>query len=280
MATPECAVLLIDKPAGVTSHDIVNEVRERFHTQRVGHCGTLDPFATGLLVVLVGRATRLQRYLLHLPKTYSVTARLGWTSTTGDCDGELTHTGKVAANPQLPSGEVELPVPAYSAIKVDGERLYHAARRGEDVTPPLRTMVVYRAQRMALDGELATFEIDCAGGTYVRSLVGTLNDAYCQQLSRTRIADISLTDADDDVLREPLSVLGHLQQVDLTLEDATGMVCGRSLTRPGLEHGRAIVLKHDGRMFGIGHVVEDLLRPQTVLVQSLEELTEAITHQR
>ncbi|MBJ7347642.1 MAG: tRNA pseudouridine(55) synthase TruB [Thermoleophilaceae bacterium] len=280
MATPECAVLLIDKPAGVTSHDVVNEARERFDTQRVGHCGTLDPFATGLLVVLLGRATRLQRYLLHLPKTYNVVAQLGWTSTTGDRDGELQRTGRVAADPQLPVGEIELPVPAFSAIKVDGERLYHAARRGEDVTPPVRTMVVYRAQRMALDGELATFEIDCAGGTYVRSLVGTLEDAYCQQLSRTRIADISLDDAADDVLHEPLSVLGHLKQVDLSLEDASGMVCGRSLNRPGLEHGSAIALKHDGRMFGVGHVVDDLLRPQTVLVQGLEELTQEMAQTR
>ncbi len=129
--------LLVDKPAGVTSHDVVARIR-REHPGKVGHAGTLDPFATGLLVVLLGRATRLQRYLLALPKTYRATARLGWRSSTGDPDGELTETGRVPERLELPTGEIEQRVPMTSAVKVGGERLYRKAHRGEEVETPTR----------------------------------------------------------------------------------------------------------------------------------------------
>ena len=129
--------LLVDKPAGVTSHDVVAEIR-RERGGKIGHAGTLDPFATGLLVVLLGRATRLQRYLLELPKTYRATARLGWRSSTGDPDGELTETGRIPDRLELPTGEIEQRVPMTSAVKVDGERLYRKAHRGESVETPTR----------------------------------------------------------------------------------------------------------------------------------------------
>src|SRR4051794_22840356 len=113
--------LLVDKPARVTSHDVVAEIR-RERGGKVGHAGTLDPFATGLLVVLLGRATRLQRYLLELPKTYRATARLGWRSSTGDPDGELTETGRIPERLQLPTGEIEQRLPMTSAVKAGGPR--------------------------------------------------------------------------------------------------------------------------------------------------------------
>ena len=114
-------VLLCDKPAGVTSHDVVERVR-RERGVKAGHAGTLDPFATGLLVVLLGRATRLQRYLLGLPKTYRAVARLGWRSSTGDPNGELTHTGRVPERLELPTGRVPQRVPMTAAVRVEGER--------------------------------------------------------------------------------------------------------------------------------------------------------------
>src|SRR4051795_13756622 len=119
---------LVDKPAGVTSHDVVAQTR-RERGGKVGHAGTLDPFATGLLIVLLGRATRLQRFLLELPKTYRATARLGWRSSTGDPDGELTETGAVPKSLQLPTGTVRQRVPMTSAVRVGGERLYKKAHR-------------------------------------------------------------------------------------------------------------------------------------------------------
>ena len=113
------AVLLCDKPAGMTSHDVVARVR-RERGCRVGHAGTLDPFATGLLVLLLGRATKLQRHLIGLPKTYLATARLGWRSSTGDPDGELTETGRLPESLQLPTGTVRQRVPMTSAVRVGG----------------------------------------------------------------------------------------------------------------------------------------------------------------
>ena len=132
---PAGAVLLYDKPAGVTSHDVVAKVR-RERGCKAGHAGTLDPFATGLLLILLGRATRLQRFLVGLPKTYLATARLGWRSSTGDPDGELTETGALPGSLELPTGTVRQRVPMTSAVRVGGERLYKKAHRGETVETP------------------------------------------------------------------------------------------------------------------------------------------------
>ena len=139
------SLLLCDKPAGITSHDMVARVR-RERGCKAGHAGTLDPFATGLLLVLLGRATRLQRFLTGLPKTYRATARLGWRSSTGDPDGELTETGRVPASLELPTGTVRQRVPMTSAVRVGGERLYRKAHRGEVVETPEREVEVYRAE--------------------------------------------------------------------------------------------------------------------------------------
>ena len=142
------AVLLYDKPAGVTSHDVVAKVR-RERGCKAGHAGTLDPFATGLLLILLGRATRLQRFLVGLPKTYLATARLGWRSSTGDPDGELTETGRVPDSLELPTGTVRQRVPMTSAVRVGGERLYKKAHRGEVVETPERDVEVYRAELLS-----------------------------------------------------------------------------------------------------------------------------------
>src|SRR5215210_6212145 len=125
-------VLLRAKPPGVTSHDVVAEVRRSLpRGTKVGHAGTLDPFATGLLLVLIGKATRAQRFLMGLPKTYRAVARLGWTSDTGDREGELVQTGRVPERLEIPPGEQLQRPPAYSAVKLGGERAYALARRGE-----------------------------------------------------------------------------------------------------------------------------------------------------
>lgn len=271
----DCGVILVDKPAGVTSHDVVAELRRELSSRhgrrvKVGHSGTLDPFATGLLVILVGRATRLQRYFQHQPKSYRATARLGWRSDSGDSDGELTHTGRVPDDPELPTGELELPVPRLSAIKVGGERLYAKTRKGEEFTPPVRTMTVYRAQRMALSADTAVFEIDCAGGTYIRSVVATLEDAYCAELVRTRVGDLRLDDADREALLDPLGALGHLPRRDLGDEEAQALIHGKSLA--ATNEMSPVRLVWDERLLGVGAVVDGVLTPETILAGSLEEL--------
>jgi tRNA pseudouridine55 synthase len=194
-------VLLVDKPAGVTSHDVVARVR-RERGAKAGHAGTLDPFATGLLLVLLGRATRLQRFLTDLPKTYVATARLGWRSSTGDPDGELSETGKMPQSLELPTGTVRQRVPMTSAVRVGGERLYKKAHRGETVQTPVRDVEVHRADLLSSDAERATYEIECASGTYVRTLIETLGDAYCETLRRTAIGPFKIEDAGG----EPLAV--------------------------------------------------------------------------
>jgi tRNA pseudouridine55 synthase len=198
------AVLILDKPAGKTSHDVVAAVR-RERGLKAGHAGTLDPFATGLLLVLLGKATRLQRFLVGLPKTYLATARLGWISTTGDPDGELTHTGAMPTSLELPTGTVRQQVPMTSAVRVGGERLYKKAHRGETVETPLRDVQIYRAELLAAgeerggDDRFAHYEIECSAGTYVRTLVETLGDAYCSDLHRTAVGPFRIEEAGREV---------------------------------------------------------------------------------
>ena len=221
----QSGVILYDKPAGVTSHDVVarvrRELRERTgEKQRVGHAGTLDPFATGLLIVLVGAATRAQRVFMALPKTYRAVARLGWTSTTGDPEGELMQTGVVPSSLAIPAGPQMQRPHAYSAVKVGGERLYKKARRGEVVEAEPRAIEVYRAELLGNEGEHATFEIECSSGTYVRQLVADLGDAYCSELRRTAIGPFSVDDADPDRLIPIADAVAMLPSEALEVEDA------------------------------------------------------------
>jgi tRNA pseudouridine55 synthase len=196
------AVLLIDKPAGRTSHDVVNGVRRSLggrKAAKVGHAGTLDPFATGLLLVLTGRATRAQRFLMGLPKAYETVARFGAVSTTGDRDGEITETGtSIPDELALPTGEITQVPPAYSAIKIGGERAYRLARRGETVEIPARTVTVTRFAELWREPPRMGLVIECSSGTYVRSLVADLGDAYCEELRRTAIGPFRIEDADPD----------------------------------------------------------------------------------
>jgi tRNA pseudouridine55 synthase len=198
MTADSGTLLLYDKPPGVTSHDVVALVR-RERGIKAGHAGTLDPFATGLLLILLGRATRLQRFLVGLPKTYLATARLGWRSSTGDPDGELRQTGQPPESLQLPTGTVRQRVPMTSAVRVGGERLYKKAHRGEVVETPERDVQVHRAELLSSDRDRAHYEIECSAGTYVRTLVETLGNAYCEELRRTAIGPFRVENAGDEV---------------------------------------------------------------------------------
>jgi tRNA pseudouridine55 synthase len=199
-------VLLCDKPAGITSHDLVRQVR-RERDCKAGHAGTLDPFATGLLLVLLDGATRVQRFLVELPKTYLATARLGWRSTSGDPEGELTETGRLPKGLGLPTGTVRQHVPMTSAVRVGGERLYRKAHRGETVATPPRDVEVYRAELLEHDAASARYEIQCSSGTYVRTLVETLEDAYCSELRRTAIGPFQVENAGEEVSVERIGEL-------------------------------------------------------------------------
>jgi tRNA pseudouridine55 synthase len=201
---PVSGILLIDKPAGMTSHDIVARVRRALGGPRTGHAGTLDPFATGLLIVLVGKATKSQQAMMALDKRYETVAQLGASSSTGDTEGEITETGCLPPDPpHMPTGEVRQRPPVYSAVKIGGERAYKRARRGDHVQMPERIVSVHRfaqtwrapdEQRPGL--QRAGYEIECGSGTYVRSLIADLGgDAYCLSLRRTAIGPFDVSDA-------------------------------------------------------------------------------------
>jgi tRNA pseudouridine55 synthase len=264
--TPEPGVILVDKPAGVTSHDIVARVRRTLpRGTKVGHAGTLDPFATGLLLVLVGRATRAQRYLLGLPKTYHAVARLGWRSDTGDRDGALEQTGRLPDQPAIATGEIMQRPPAHSAVKVGGERLYARARRGEPMEGEPRPVTVHRARLLWHEDERAAFELEVSSGTYVRQLVASLGDAYCEELRRTAIGTFALADADPERVVPIGEALHFLPERPLDDDEARGVAHGRRVEGAGEVEGTgAVRLTHAGALVALAEPRGHDLQPVVV----------------
>ena len=256
------ALLLRAKPAGVTSHDVVAEVRRSLpRGMKVGHAGTLDPFATGLLLVLTGRATRAQRFLMALPKTYRAVARLGWTSDTGDREGKLVETGRLPERLEIAVGEQLQRPPAYSAVKVGGERAYALARRGEPVELEARPVTVYRADLLSHEGERAAFEIECSAGTYIRTLIADLGDAYCEELERTAIGPFRLADAGREL---PLvDALSFMPARSLDDAEERAVRHGRAVPRADAPDGEVRLMAGD-RLIAIGAAQADELRPVVV----------------
>jgi tRNA pseudouridine55 synthase len=265
LTTPSATdgVLLIHKPAGVTSHDVVARVRRELpRGTKVGHAGTLDPFATGLLLVLVGRATRAQRLLMELPKTYRAVARLGWSSDTGDRDGQLTHTGRIPERLEIARGQQLQRPPAHSAVRVGGRRAYELARRGERVELEPRPIEVHRAELLWHEGERAAFEIECSSGTYVRVLIADLGDAYCEELERTAIGPFRLADVGERLL--PLAeALAFLPERPLSEEEAVAVRHGRRLS-VAADAPERLRLTHDGELIAIGEPRAGELQPVIV----------------
>jgi tRNA pseudouridine55 synthase len=234
-------ILLVDKPAGVTSHDVVATIRRRLGKGvKVGHAGTLDPFATGLLIIGVGRGTRIQRFMMELPKRYETIARLGFTSTTGDTEGEIAP-GNMPGDLVLPTGRITQRPPAYSAVKIGGKRAYALARAGQAVEVPEREVEVTKFDLLWREHGRAGFEIVCSSGTYVRSLIADLDDAYCVELRRTHIGAFDVADADEERLIGLDDALDFLPAVDLD-EDAA-VKAAHGVTVAG--HAKGIVRLRD-----------------------------------
>jgi tRNA pseudouridine55 synthase len=209
-------LVLVDKPAGKTSHDLTLATRRGLGVRKAGHAGTLDPFATGLLLVLVGRARRAQRFLMALPKTYLAVARFGAVSTTGDPEGEITRTGVLPpADLALPTGVLRQRPPIYSAVRVQGKRAYERARMGEALELPEREVTVTRFEQIWREEDRAEYLIECSSGTYVRSLIADLGDAYTEELRRTRVGPFDVADADPQRVLPLAAALGFLPRVAL-----------------------------------------------------------------
>jgi tRNA pseudouridine55 synthase len=199
-ALEPAGIVLVDKPAGPTSHDLVAALRRRTGA-RTGHAGTLDPFATGLLLLLSGRATKLSGTFLGLDKRYVTEVDLTARTATGDPEGGLldrhdapdTHELERRLEPLR--GEVDLPIPAASAVKIDGERAYRLHRRGVAVEMPGRRSTVHELRLLGFDGEAATLELHVGSGTYVRSIAEALG-GHCRTLRRTAVGPFRVEEAD------------------------------------------------------------------------------------
>ena len=249
----------------MTSHDVVAGVRRSLpRGTKVGHAGTLDPFATGLLLILVGRATRAQRFLMGLPKTYRVVARLGWRSDTGDRDGALEQTGRLPAELAIPTGTIMQRPPAYSAVKVGGEALYRKARRGEPEEGEPRQVTVHRADLLWHEHDRAAFEIECSSGTYVRQLIATLGDAYCEALERTAVGPFLLSQADHERVVPVAEALAFLPSRRLDDDEAARVAHGVRVPARDTPAGSAVRLTHAGDLVAIAEPRGRELHPVVV----------------
>src|SRR5215212_3901098 len=232
-------VLLVDKKSGITSHDVVETFRRRAKVKKAGHTGTLDPLATGLLVLCVGKATRLQAYLMGMEKTYEGTFQFGWATDSYDAAGtpageeverDVSH---IDFEPYLAQfrGEIEQMPPAFSAKKIDGVRAYELARKGEEVKLQPKRVTVYEFTIVEVDGSRVRFRVRSSAGTYMRSLAHDLGQsigvpAHLKDLRRTAIGNFRIDDAiafDAMVEATPEKILSRphfqsLSEIDLPLE--------------------------------------------------------------
>ncbi len=274
----------MDKPAGPTSHDVVHRVRRVLKTRAVGHTGTLDPFATGLLVVLVGRATRLARFVEAEAKTYLATARLGITTDTDDATGaplglpadpsELSQA-RVAEVLAGFAGEQRQRPPIYSAKHVDGERSYRLARRGVAVQPAETTVVVRRIELVEYVPPDLVFRVTVSAGTYVRALARDLGErlgvgAHLTALRRESIGALRVEDAvrlaevDPSAVRPARAVLGHLPAVELDEPGRVAVIHGRAVPADADARGD-VALMHEGELVAVARAGDGWFRPSVVL---------------
>ena len=279
MSSPAEGLVLVDKPSGMTSHDVVDAVRRRLGTRKVGHAGTLDPMATGLLVLGAGRATRLLRYLGELPKSYTGTGRLGVETDTLDADGSVVRSAPVtatrdevtaAANALV--GESMQTPPAFSAVKVGGRKLYEAARKGETLEAPPRPIRVDAFDVTAFAEPTFSFAVSCSGGTYVRVLVSDVGralgcGAHLMALRRTGIGPFTVEEAEAPDAAAPLPIeraVAHLPRLPLEAEEATAASRGRPLAAAGIT-GPYGVFDPDGRLIGVYRDEGTVARPEVIL---------------
>jgi tRNA pseudouridine55 synthase len=277
---PLDGLLLVDKPRGLTSHDAVDRVRRALGVRRVGHAGTLDPLATGLLVLGVGRATRLLRFLGELPKEYEGTGVLGVETDTLDAEGRVVREAPVqVAEAALREamaglvGEVEQVPPAYSAVKVGGRPLHRAARAGRPVEAPPRRVSVYAFDLLRFDPPRFEFRARVSGGTYVRSLVAEVGarlscGAHLAGLRRTAVGPFRVEGArppgDPGPLLPVETAVAHLPAVGVSRDEARAARHGRPLGPAGVA-GPYRLLGPDGELIGVYRDLGAKAVPEVVL---------------
>lgn len=285
-------LVVLDKPAGPSSHDVVNRLRRLYGTRRVGHAGTLDPPATGILLVGLERATRILQFVQALPKAYSAQVAFGTTTSTQDATGEVLEERPCAfgredleAAAAALVGLIQQVPPMVSAVRVGGERLYEAARRGEEVDRPARPVNVHALDVIAFDQDawLATIEVRCSSGTYVRTLGADMGEAlgcgaHVRTLRRTAIGSLGeaeavtldTLDALDEAGRRaavlPMAAaLRDLPSLSVDGADLDGVLHGRSLAADGDGAGPLAILDPGGALVAVYRRDGQQLRPVSVL---------------
>lgn len=279
-------VLVIDKPPGMTSHDVVDEVRRRFKTKKVGHAGTLDPDATGILILGIGKATRFLVYSQQLPKRYRATARFGITTTTQDASGEVVETRPaaveetdVAAAMKELVGTIEQVPPMVSAVKIGGERLYKKARRGEEVERTARRVTIFDFGLVEFVGgedPAAVVDVTCSGGTYVRTLIHDLGErlgcgAHLTALRRTEAGGFRESDAtplpavNEQTLRPLAESVRQLGQVEADADTARLIAHGRSLEDASEIRDDRVAFLRAGELLAVYRREGDRLVPDRVV---------------
>jgi tRNA pseudouridine55 synthase len=255
-------LVLLDKPVGPSSFDVVKRLRTRYSV-KAGHAGTLDPRASGLLLCLLGSSTRLARYLVGLDKRYETEIRLGLRTTTGDGEGEVLEETPITSLPEIETlqGEVELPIPSASAVKIEGERAYRLHRRGVAVEMPTRRSTIHALVVRRYEPPLVELALHVSSGTYIRAIADTLG-GHCRTLRRTAVGPFRIEDADEERVLPPLAALVHLPERTLSAEETALVRQGRAL--PGSEEG-AVVLHFDGHLVAVAQSDGEALRPETVL---------------
>lgn len=287
--SPTEGILIIDKPGGITSHDVVNRIRRLTGIRRVGHAGTLDPLATGVLLLCVGHTTRLVEYLVGHDKVYEVTVRLGQATNTYDAEGKVvaerpfSHLTTTQIKQSLDQfrGPIQQKPPIYSAIKKDGQPLYKLARAGVDVDVPARAVTIHTLEILTITLPEVHLRVICSSGTYVRSLAHDLGEAlgcggHVTALRRTAVGDFAVTDAVplDGLTAQnwPAYLLAgdtavsHLPRLDLTAAQAEQLQNGQRPPRLPEQPLALLLRAYDpsGRFVGIVTAHEPYLQAQKI----------------
>lgn len=278
-------MLLVDKPAGVSSHDVVLAARRAFGESRIGHAGTLDPFATGLLVLLLGRATRLLPHLDGVPKEYEAVIALGRQTDTDDLLGETVREAAPPSDAAIGeaiaqlTGDLEQIPPAYSAKHIGGRRAYEAARAGEEVVLAPSSVTVFSWRDIRREGDMLRATIACGGGTYIRSLARDLgrmtgSAAHLAQLRRTRSGPFFVTDAatldtvraKEATLRSALDALPNIPHIALVGDDAERVFRGMTVPRMTTDAERAaLVDDRSGALVAFAEADGERWQPRVVM---------------
>lgn len=284
-------ILIINKPKGYTSHDVVNILRKELNTKKVGHTGTLDPNATGVLPVLIGQATKLSKYLIEHDKTYIAELKLGKKSSTGDIEGEIVETKKI---PSLNKDQIEEVLrsflgkqmqtpPIYSSIKINGKKAYEYARAGERIEIPPREIEIFNIKLIDFGEDTIRFEVSCSKGTYIRVLCEDISQKFgtvglMSNLTRTKVDEFELKNSitiEQIKNKEELSLISieeaFKRNEKIILNDKTKEKFLNGVKISVKNNDDAYRIYSNGIFLGLGVVENKLLKRDIIVIDNQEK---------